>query len=66
MTRYLPARHYVTFGITALALGMLFGWLGITWPRTALPIPAISQAASPRRTMMEHLSESWGKDAPVA
>jgi len=32
MTRYLPARHYITFGITALALGMLCGWLGITWP----------------------------------
>ena len=30
MTRYLPARHYITLGITALALGMFCAWLGIT------------------------------------
>ena len=35
MTRYLPARHYITFGITALALAMLFAWLGVQW----MPIP---------------------------
>src|ERR1051325_9276876 len=32
MTRYLPARHYITFGITALALGMFCAWLGVSWP----------------------------------
>jgi len=37
MTRYLPARHYITFGITALALGMFSGWLGITWPTAFIP-----------------------------
>lgn len=29
MTRYVPARHYLTFGITALALAALSGWLGL-------------------------------------
>lgn len=29
MTRYLPARHYVYFGIVALALGSFSGWLGM-------------------------------------
>jgi hypothetical protein len=32
MTRYLPARHYITFGIALLALGMFSAWLGIQWP----------------------------------
>ncbi len=31
MTRYLPARHYITFGITALALGMFSAWAGMQW-----------------------------------
>ena len=29
MTRYVPARHYLTFGITALALAAFSGWLAI-------------------------------------
>jgi len=28
MTRYVPARHYLTFGITALALASFSAWLG--------------------------------------
>ncbi len=31
MTRYVPARHYLSFGITALALAAFSGWLGLTW-----------------------------------
>jgi hypothetical protein len=31
MTRYLPARHYITFGITTLALGMFSAWVGTQW-----------------------------------
>ena len=37
MTRYLPARHYITFGITALALGMFSAWLGISWAPAFIP-----------------------------
>ncbi len=29
MTRYVPARHYLTFGIAALALAAFSGWLGL-------------------------------------
>ncbi len=31
MTRYLPARYYLYFGIVALALGIFSGWLGVGW-----------------------------------
>jgi hypothetical protein len=31
MTRYVPARHYLSFGITALALAAFSGWLGFQW-----------------------------------
>jgi hypothetical protein len=31
MTRYLPARHYLWFGITAVALAGLSGWFGWNW-----------------------------------
>ncbi len=31
MTRYVPARHYLSFGITALALSAFSGWLGFQW-----------------------------------
>ena len=31
MTRYLPARHYVSFGITAVALACLSAWVGLEW-----------------------------------
>jgi hypothetical protein len=37
MTRYLPARHYVTFGIVALALATFSGWLGHEWPPALIP-----------------------------
>lgn len=37
MTRYLPARHYVSFGIVALVLGIFSGWLGIEWPPAFVP-----------------------------
>jgi hypothetical protein len=39
MTRYVPARHYLSFGIVALALAAFSGWLGIGW--TPAFIPAI-------------------------
>jgi hypothetical protein len=31
MMRYLPARHYLSFGIVALALAGFCGWLGLGW-----------------------------------
>ena len=38
MTRYLPARHYITFGITALALGMFSaGWESPTAALSFIP-----------------------------
>ncbi len=37
MTRYLPARHYLSFGIVALALALFSGWLGIDWLPAFVP-----------------------------
>ena len=37
MTRYLPARHYVSFGIVALALAVFSGWLGLEWLPAFVP-----------------------------
>jgi hypothetical protein len=37
MTRYLPARHYVYFGIVALGLGAFSGGLGISWAPAFAP-----------------------------
>jgi hypothetical protein len=37
MTRYLPARHYLWFGITAVALAVLSGWLGLSLPLAFIP-----------------------------
>ena len=31
MTRYLPARHYLWFGITAVVLAAAFGWVGMNY-----------------------------------
>jgi len=31
MTRYLPARHYLWFGITAVVLAAVLGWLGVSF-----------------------------------
>jgi len=40
MTRYLPARHYLWFGITAVVLAAVSGWLGVTFASTLPYIPA--------------------------
>ena len=37
MTRYLPARHYLSFGIVALALAVFSGWLGLEWLPAFVP-----------------------------
>jgi hypothetical protein len=37
MTRYLPARHYISFGIVALGLAIFSGWLGIEWTPVYVP-----------------------------
>jgi len=37
MTRYLPARHYLWFGITAVVLAGLSGWLGWGWAPAFIP-----------------------------
>jgi hypothetical protein len=43
MSRYVPARHYVSFGIVAMALAGFCGWLGLSWMR-ALWMPAFIPA----------------------
>ena len=37
MTRYLPARLYVSSGIVALALAIFSGWLGLGWAPVYVP-----------------------------
>jgi hypothetical protein len=37
LTRYVPARHYLSFGITALALAAFSGWLGFQWAFAFIP-----------------------------
>jgi hypothetical protein len=37
MTRYGAARHYLSFGITALALAAFSGWLGLEWAPAFVP-----------------------------
>ncbi|HWB86576.1 MAG TPA: hypothetical protein VG675_20705 [Bryobacteraceae bacterium] len=40
MTRYLPARHYLWFGIAAVVLAGLSAWVGWDWAPAAL-LPAV-------------------------
>jgi len=44
VTRYLPARHYLTFGVVALGLATFSGWLGVQF--AAAFIPAVLFLAS--------------------
>lgn len=37
MSRYVPARHYVSFGVAALALAIFSGWLGLSWTPAFVP-----------------------------
>ena len=37
MTRYTPARHYLTFGIAAIGLGAFSAWLGLDWKPAFVP-----------------------------
>jgi hypothetical protein len=37
MSRYVPARHYVSFGVVAMALAGFSAWLGLTWTPAFLP-----------------------------
>ena len=37
MTRYTPARHYLTFGIVAVGLSAFSGWLGMDWVPAFVP-----------------------------
>ncbi|MDP9052793.1 MAG: hypothetical protein M3N93_00600 [Acidobacteriota bacterium] len=37
MSRYVPARHYVSFGIVALLLAGFSGWLGLSWRPAFVP-----------------------------
>jgi len=37
MMRYPPARHYLSFGIVAIALAAFSGWLGLGWPLAFIP-----------------------------
>jgi hypothetical protein len=40
MSRYVPARHYISFGIVALALAGFAGWLGIFYAWTPALVPS--------------------------
>ncbi len=37
MSRYVPARYYVSFGIVALALAGFSAWLGVSWSPALFP-----------------------------
>lgn len=37
MSRYVPARHYVSFGVAALALAAFSGWMGLSWTPAFAP-----------------------------
>jgi hypothetical protein len=37
MTRYVAARHYLSFGIVAIALAGFSGWLGMDWAPAFIP-----------------------------
>jgi hypothetical protein len=37
MSRYVPARHYVSFGAVAMALAGFSGWLGLSWTPAFCP-----------------------------
>lgn len=37
MTRYVPARHYISFGVVALGLSVFSGWLGMEWHGAFVP-----------------------------
>ena len=37
MMRYLPARHYLSFGVVACALAAFSGWLGLGWAPAFFP-----------------------------
>jgi hypothetical protein len=37
MTRYVAARHYLTFGLVAIALAGFSGWLGMDWAPAFIP-----------------------------
>jgi hypothetical protein len=37
MTRYLPARHYLYFGVSAVVLAGLSAWRGWEWPLAFIP-----------------------------
>ena len=37
MTRYLPARHYLGFGVVGLVLAVATGWFGSNYPLSYIP-----------------------------
>ena len=37
MSRYVPARHYISFGIVAMALAGFSAWLGVSWHPAFVP-----------------------------
>src|SRR6266702_3758674 len=47
MSRYVPARHYVSFGIVALALAGFSGWLGLSWNPAFVPALLLALAFRP-------------------
>jgi hypothetical protein len=46
MSRYVPARHYVSFGAVAMALAGFSGWLGLSWPTAFCPAALFFVTAS--------------------
>lgn len=46
MSRYVPARHYVSFGIVAMALAGFSVWLGLSWSAAFIPAALFFGTAS--------------------
>src|SRR5260221_12381715 len=62
MMRYLPARHYLSFGVVAFALAAFSGWLGLGWAPGFIPcvlfllsgaadIEPVNRSRAPRQMM---------------
>ncbi|HTQ56111.1 MAG TPA: hypothetical protein VMI94_16700 [Bryobacteraceae bacterium] len=46
MTRYTPARHYLTFGLVAVGLAGFSAWLGLGWTPAFIPAALFLLSAS--------------------
>jgi hypothetical protein len=64
MTRYVPARHYLWFGIAAVVLAGFFGWRG--WASLPRSLPALALAYVPVALLVLTASLLWAMAARPA